>query len=59
MGTNDVLKYGKNFEQIFERDLFEQIKTCPKMYKKAEVRLTSIVSLIKTICLFLFENEVM
>ena len=37
MGTNDVLKNGKNFEEIFEKDLIQQIKTCRTMYNKAEV----------------------
>ena len=34
MGTNDVLENGKNCEEIFEKDLVQQIKTCRTMYNK-------------------------
>ena len=42
MGTNDVLKHRKNFEEIFEKDLIQQIRTNRTMYNKAEVRLWAI-----------------
>ena len=32
MGTNDVLKNEKNFEEIFEKNLIQQIKTSHTMY---------------------------
>ena len=56
MGTNDVLKNGKNFEKIFEKDLIQQIETCRTMHNKAEVRLWAIVVVDKNSMFISFQK---
>ena len=43
MGTNDIQRNGKNFEQKIKEDLIQQIKTCQRVYPAAQVFLIFIV----------------